>query len=185
MTHSTQYISTPVTGYGDGLITGATTVQRIDNNDWIVVGDFRFNEHPFRSDLGGHPVRWIETNDDDHRAVQPATADRALNPPTFAKYAWHIHTSHIDHPVGTDDDDYEFGRPVDVSITGPGVPALDPNLELKLINGEGDKFELFDDDGELYYVGRIIGDFEGFEPLDDFGTPNAGCTRIDIKGETI
>ena len=182
MTHSTQYISTPVTGYGDGLITGNATPERIANNDWIVVGDFRFNVHPFRSDLGGYPVRWIETNDDDHRSVQPATADRALNPPTFAKYAWHIHTSQIDADI---DDDGNFGKPVDVSITGPGNPALDPNLELKLINGEGTTFHLYDDDGELYYVGRIVGDFEGFEPLDDFGTPNAGCTKMKLGGKWI
>jgi hypothetical protein len=182
MTHSTQYISTPVIGYGDGLVTGQVTPSRIENNDWIVIGNFRFNVHPYRDDLGGFPVRWIETADD-HRAVQPATADRELNPPTnFASYAWHIHTSQIDADI---DDDGTFGKPVDVSITGPGNPNIDPNLEQKLINGEGDEFKLYDDDGELYYVGRIVGDFEGFEPLDDFGTPNAGCTRIDIKGETI
>jgi len=43
-------------------------------------------------------------------------------------------------------------------------------------------FRLFDDDGELYYEGLFLGDRESelaFRPLDDFGAPNAGCTRID------
>lgn len=43
-------------------------------------------------------------------------------------------------------------------------------------------FRMYDDDGELYYSGVRTGesDYEhGFEPLEDYGTPNAGCTRID------
>tara|TARA_R110000787_G_scaffold51479_1_gene121985 strand:- start:151 stop:414 length:264 start_codon:yes stop_codon:yes gene_type:complete len=42
-------------------------------------------------------------------------------------------------------------------------------------------FRMFDDDGDLYYAGTIWGDFEGFEPLDDFGMPNAGCTQISLR----
>ena len=42
-------------------------------------------------------------------------------------------------------------------------------------------FRMFDGDGELYYAGTIWGDFEGFEPLDDFGTPSAGCTEIKLR----
>ena len=42
-------------------------------------------------------------------------------------------------------------------------------------------FRLYDDDGGLYYAGKMWGDFEGFEPLDDFGTPNAGCTEIKLR----
>jgi hypothetical protein len=43
-----------------------------------------------------------------------------------------------------------------------------------------EKFRMFDDDGELYYEGMAEQDNEssGFEPLDDFGMPNAGCTEI-------
>lgn len=44
--------------------------------------------------------------------------------------------------------------------------------------GEGQRFRMYDDDGELYYDGRIVGDYDGFEPLDDFGMPNVGCTNI-------
>ena len=28
------------------------------------------------------------------------------------------------------------------------------------------------------YAWVLTGDYEGFEPLDDFGTPYAGCTEI-------
>jgi hypothetical protein len=40
---------------------------------------------------------------------------------------------------------------------------------------------MFDGDGELYYSGTIWGDFDGFEPLDDFGTPSAGCIEIKLR----
>lgn len=41
------------------------------------------------------------------------------------------------------------------------------------------RFRMYDDDGTLYYEGSLVGEDE-FAPLDDFGEPNAGCTRIDI-----
>ena len=46
-------------------------------------------------------------------------------------------------------------------------------------------FRMKDDDGNLYYEGLIFGDYMGFEPLDEFGMPNAGCTIIEynIKGK--
>ena len=45
---------------------------------------------------------------------------------------------------------------------------------------------MYDGDGELYYEGRFMDTtLDGhdlpetaFGPLDDFGTPNAGCTHI-------
>lgn len=43
---------------------------------------------------------------------------------------------------------------------------------------EGERFRLYDDDGRLCYEGWITGDYTGFEPLDDFGMPNAGCTEV-------
>ena len=43
------------------------------------------------------------------------------------------------------------------------------------------EFRMYDDDGVLYYSGKIWGDFDGFEPLDDFGEPNAGCTEIRLR----
>ena len=40
-----------------------------------------------------------------------------------------------------------------------------------------EKFRMYDDDGELYYEG-YSNDSSSFQPLDDFGMPNAGCTEI-------
>ncbi len=46
-------------------------------------------------------------------------------------------------------------------------------------------FKMYDDDGEHYYTGLcILPDGltdEAFRPLDDFGTPNAGCTSIKYR----
>ena len=63
----------------------------------------------------------------------------------------------------------------DVGIVGPG--NIDPSIESQLRAGQGRAFRMKDDDGEVYYKGRIIGeDSYGAGPLDDFGAPNAGCT---------
>jgi len=40
-------------------------------------------------------------------------------------------------------------------------------------------FRMRDDDGELCYEGAMVGD-DTFAPLDNFGTPNAGCTSIEV-----
>lgn len=57
--------------------------------------------------------------------------------------------------------------------------------QLKAIKKAGflDHFKMFDDDGMLYYSGYVKPDpdQEGFEPLDDYGTPNAGCTEIQYR----
>lgn len=69
------------------------------------------------------------------------------------------------------------------NLTGPnGISATIFNM---LKNGEGEPFRMLDDDRILYYEGRLIGDdnTDGFEPLDDYGTPGAGCTIIQYKNE--
>jgi len=43
------------------------------------------------------------------------------------------------------------------------------------------EFRIYDDDGELYYEGIMNEHCEGLDPLDDFGTPNAGATELRIK----
>ena len=49
-------------------------------------------------------------------------------------------------------------------------------------------FKMLDDDGELYYEGYNVenddGDSPGFEPLDHFGMPNAGCTELRLRSKT-
>lgn len=59
------------------------------------------------------------------------------------------------------------------------LPVIIESMDLE----EGDEgllvrgFRLYDDDGNIYYEG-LSDDFATFEPLDDYGTPNAGCTEI-------
>ena len=38
------------------------------------------------------------------------------------------------------------------------------------------RFKMYDDDGEVYYEGRM--QIEDFHPMDDFGMPNSGCTEL-------
>jgi len=52
-------------------------------------------------------------------------------------------------------------------------------------NGEGEKFALYDDDANLMANGRIVGDYDGFEPLDDFGEGYYGCTGIKYNGKFL
>jgi hypothetical protein len=89
-------------------------------------------------------------------------------------------------------------------VTGPGM-ATDNDVK-RLQAGEGVRFRMLDDDGEIYYYGRQLetsdctGAYEDgyygaeseFAPLDNFGRPNAGCTEIqfdrgakDAKGKVI
>ena len=90
-----------------------------------------------------------------------------------APYGWLIYESFIE--------DSTFGRAQAVAVAGPSGIS-DENLR-KLKDGEGDEFELYDDDDNLYYKGRLIGaDADGFEPLDDYGTPNAGCVKMKLGG---
>jgi hypothetical protein len=43
------------------------------------------------------------------------------------------------------------------------------------------KFRMSDDDGNILYKGRSTDNNSerAFDPLDDFGAPNAGCTKIE------
>lgn len=48
-----------------------------------------------------------------------------------------------------------------------------------------ESWKMYDDDGILYYSGMIYGEYSGFEPLDDWGSPIAGCSEIWINGERL
>lgn len=67
-----------------------------------------------------------------------------------------------------------LGAPDNVSAS-----AIDKAFAAMLPAGQT-RFRMFDDDGELYYEGLLTGTFDGLEPLDDFGMPNAGCTSIEV-----
>jgi hypothetical protein len=73
------------------------------------------------------------------------------------------------------------GSDWDNSAVGTKGPS---NLNSE-VRGNAARFSLYDDDGNCHYEGIIYGEYSGFEPLDDFGMPNAGCTAIKINGEWL
>lgn len=85
--------------------------------------------------------------------------------------------------VDRDYTDQEFtGEVHKVSVFGHS--RISEKLKQKLLAGEGEEFKMYDADDNLYYSGRIVGDYDGFEPLDDYGTPNAGAIDIHYKDKT-
>jgi len=89
---------------------------------------------------------------------------RVIGENKMIRYAWKIDKDIIDRNHHKD-------------LIGPR--GTSGNLENDINSGKGEKFRMFDDDMNLYYEGRITGGYDGFEPLDDFGQPNAGCTSIE------
>jgi hypothetical protein len=92
----------------------------------------------------------------------------------MSTYAWLITKDHLTDPDHDTDDAGTYG-PSGTTFTREQIRTHPLALE----------FRMFDDDGELYYTGLCIAstDESLFCPLDDFGTPNAGCTRIDYRNE--
>jgi len=79
-------------------------------------------------------------------------------------------------------DSLEHGTKHDAKGTyGPRRISKESLKALKKNTDVCERFRMLDDDGEVYYYGRIIGG-SGFEPLYDFGEPNAGCTEIQYIG---
>lgn len=103
----------------------------------------------------------------------------------MGNYAWIID---VDHLFEESEPGEPGWTPNEAGITGP-YEATEADL-LRLKAGEGDTFQMFDDDGNLYYTGRCVVSngmtFEDeepcFGPLDDFGMGNAGCTSITWPG---
>jgi len=102
---------------------------------------------------------------------------RDYDPKDGAKYGWIITEDHI------------HGRQKsDVGTIGPSncsgeieellVSKLDQSSEESLWGMN--KFKMLDGNGELYYVGWIAGEYDLTEPLDDFGTPNAGAIYLKV-----
>lgn len=58
-----QYDNTPVIGYGEGLIKvtrGERPILTATGNRKFHLDGYEYDVHPYRSDLGGYPVRWRE-----------------------------------------------------------------------------------------------------------------------------
>lgn len=108
--------------------------------------------------------------------------------------AWIITKDKIADP---DDREGTYGNAK--GLTGPRSASLRDIERLKA--GEGRRFRMLDDDGEIYYYGRQLEESDAdkdyyaeneFAPLDNFGSPNAGCTEIqfdygkrDAKGKVV
>ena len=69
------------------------------------------------------------------------------------------------------------GEPSAEGVVGPSGAKLSASEIMS--HPKAKDFRMYDDDGVLYYEGTLLGNNE-FAPLDDFGGPNAGCTRIDV-----
>lgn len=89
------------------------------------------------------------------------------------KAAWVIMHDHIE----------EEGM---VNIVGPHN-ADKKHLDDQIKADKTIHFRMYDDDGLMYYEGEMTK--ECFEhrpeaPLEDYGTPNAGAVRLDVKTDT-
>lgn len=60
---NTRYNPSPVIGYPCGLIISDSKPIRFSSNNWFRFGGKQYNVHPYRDDLGGYPVRWIENHE--------------------------------------------------------------------------------------------------------------------------
>src|SRR6185503_9238077 len=77
----------------------------------------------------------------------------------------------------------EPGDPTTVGVAGPHQATPE---ETKRAAKYGRVFRMLDDDGIVYYHGRILtleeaGSELDFVPLDEFGRPDSGCTEIQYK----
>lgn len=113
-------------------------------------------------------------------------------------YGWLITKDHLAECEGHTSTDGPIGNVAhcdgtctkgDAGIHGPS--DIEAGLLARLKAGEGDTFRLYDDDGELYYTGRLVVDgayttYEDqeacFAPLDDWGMAWAGCTSVRWPG---
>lgn len=105
------------------------------------------------------------------------------------QYAWRIHKDHLAEAEGKGSTAVGCYS-VSGFLNHPTPPGPVAELLRRIEAGEGHPFRLLDDDETVYYEGRILiaGDNDlnelgggGFEPLDEFGMPDSGCTLIEYK----
>jgi|SRR6185369_3210885 len=94
-------------------------------------------------------------------------------PATPARYAWIIDA--VGPDSGLDQDE--------IGTTGPSNAPDELIHQLEIDRDAGRNFRIYDDDGILYYEGRILlpddpDEQEEFGPLWDWGAPNAGATEL-------
>lgn len=94
------------------------------------------------------------------------------------KTGWIVTKDYVDNFDGSGEFDPKK-QLKEVTVIGPRKCELTKEELL-----QGHPFKMYDDDDNLYYEGFYVGDktSEGaFDPLDHYGTPNAGCTKIFYK----
>lgn len=106
----------------------------------------------------------------------------------MAEYAWLITKDHL-----AESDKVEVTDPyplLESEVGTMGPEDADEGSLAALGNGHGKTFRMYDDDGILYYTGRMVvtggndADFAEYSdaPLRDFGGPNAGAVLIKWQG---
>lgn len=94
-------------------------------------------------------------------------------------YAWTITKDYLNDPADPDDVNA-------VGVSGPSE-ASDEALA-QVLAGHGRLFRMYDDDGILYYTGRLFdttGDYDEdacYAPLGNYGMPAAGAVEIRYQG---
>lgn len=95
----------------------------------------------------------------------------------MSTYAWIITKDHLAEDGILDSD---------VGVQGP--IGADRMALAKVSDGEGRLFRVYDDDGILYYTGRLFdttgeyGEAACYAPLGDFGMPGAGAVVVKYHG---
>lgn len=118
----------------------------------------------------------------------------------YANHAWIIDRDYTEHTGDheprfnphTNRHEHSVPKQFDtVDVRGPR--RIHPEAEARLLAGKGQAFQMWDDDGILYYSGRWFENLEseGFtdasdfgahsgNPLEDYGEPNAGCASMTV-----
>lgn len=96
----------------------------------------------------------------------PSIAQCQMYDQRHPKQKWYVTTSYIESG--------HMNQPRAMDICGPGgCPEDDDGFEWTA-------FKMYDDDGILYYEGRMNQHCDGLEPLEDFGMPNAGAVTLRV-----
>lgn len=100
----------------------------------------------------------------------------------MAEYAWLITKDHLFDGATNQTANPEWQMPDEAGTTGPSDAT--PEQLAALADNQGHVFRMYDDDGILYYSGRMVGDPSEYSdgPLRDFGGPNAGAVLIKWAG---
>lgn len=61
-----------------------------------------------------------------------------------------------------------------------GPPGAKDRARFDVVIIRGEHFRMLDDSGQVRYIGYILGEYSGREPLEEYGVEN-GCTVIEYE----